>query len=565
MLRGVNRTWLAILPALPPVAALRRDAIAGLIVGIIALPLSIALAVAVGAPPVSGLYTAAFAGAVAAICGGSRHNITGPTAALVPLLNSVVLRHGPRALPMVGLMAGLLLLAMSMLRFGRLVRYMPGLVVVGFTSGIALSIVFGQLNALLAVPGTDPTLEHFHQRLWDTAIHLGGISLTTPLLGAAALALLVGWPRVSKRIPAPLVVVVVFTALTWIWRIDTPTIASRYGALPSALPRPSLRFFQPGLIFDLIPAAVAVAVLASVESLLSAIVADGMSSSPERHNPDRELRGQGLANLISPLFGGIPATAAIARTAAGIRSGGASRWTGVFHALTVLVATVAFAGLASHIPLTVLAAILLVVAWNIADVPEVQQLLRRAPREDLVVLLSTLGITLFFDLTYAIGFGIVASTVLLIRRMVTVPAAAELLPGEDGQIRQVSPELSRILQSRPDIAFFNVQGALSFHTAAAFEYQLLQLDQRPLVLRMKDVHHIDTSGLLTLEGIIKHRQRHDARVVMTAIQPELYPILDRFGIITLLGPDGVFTATRAAIAALDAARPTTVSTPTNHE
>ena len=539
---------------LAPLGSIRRDAVAGVVVGIIALPLSIALAVAIGAPPVAGLYTAVFAGATAAIFGGSKHNITGPTAALVPVLSHTVLLHGVAALPMVGLLAGLMLVIMSVLKVGRLVRYMPGPVVVGFTAGIALSILFGQLNNFLAVSGTDPTLEHFHQRTWDTFRHLGALGFTTPAIAFASLIILLGWERVPKMnvVPAPLVAVVAVTSFTWLAGVDTPTLGSRYGAIPGGFPLPSLRFFDAGLIFDLLPAALSVAVLGSIESLLSAVVADGMAPSRERHDPDRELFGQGLANLVSPLMGGVPATAAIARTAAGIRSGAQSRLTGVFHALTVLAATIALGGLAGHIPLTVLAAILLVVAWNIAEVPELARLIRRAPREDLVVLVSTILITLFFDLTYAIGFGVIASAVLLIRQLVQLPAAQELLPDETGRIQQVSLELSNLIQTRPDIAFFSAQGMLSFHSVAAFEYELNGSGRNPLVLRMKDVHHIDTSGLLTLEGVIEHRQKHGGRIILTAVQPDLYPVLDRFGIVAKLGQENLFDHTRCAIASIDA-------------
>ncbi len=539
---------------LPTLASFRSNMIAGMVVGIIALPLSIALAVAVGVQPIAGLYTAIFAGAVASVTGGSNYNITGPTAALVPLLSHAVLRFGAGALPTIGLMAGVMLVVMGLLKFGRVMRYMPGLVIVGFTAGIALSIGFGQLNTFLAVSGTDPTLDHFHEKTWDTFSHLNSVGWTTPFVGLASLVMLAGWGRLPKlsRLPGILVAVAAITGLTWAFGIDTPTLASRYGALPRGLPTPDFTFFDAGLAFDLLPVAISVAILGAVESLLSAVVADGMGASPTRHNPNRELIGQGLANIVSPIMGGVPATAAIARTAAGIRSGGTSRLTGVFHSLTVLAATLALGGLAGHIPLTTLAAVLLVVAWRIAEAPEVIRLIRKAPREDLIVLLSTIFITLFFDLSYAIGFGVLASAVLLIRRLVRIPAAAELLPDASGRITQVSPELSELIQTRPDVAFFTAQGTLSFHSVAAFEYELTGTRVSPLILRMKDVHHVDTSGLLTLEGVIEHRQRHGGRIILTAIQPDLYPILQRFGIIATLGPENVFEHTRDAIASIDA-------------
>jgi len=537
--------------SIPSASELRTNAIAGLVAGIIALPLSIALAVAVGVAPIAGLYTAVFAGAAASIFGGSRFNITGPTAALVPLLSHVVLAHGAGALPMVGLMAGVLLLAMSRLGFGALVRYMPGTVIIGFTAGIALSIIFGQVNTFLAVLGTDPTLEHFHEKTWDTLKHLDSVRWTTPLVGVAALVILIGSPRVLPKVPPVLVAVIAITAATWGLDIDTPTLASKYGELPRELPRPSLGFWEMDLFIDLLQPAIAIAILGAVESLLSAVVADGMASERVRHDPNGELRGQGIANLIGPLFGAIPATAAIARTAASIRAGATSRMAGVFHSLTVLTLTLALGPLAGHIPMAALAAVLFYTAWRIAEVPEVTKLIRRAPREDLVVLVSTILITLFFDLTYAIGFGVLASTVLLVRRLVQVPAAAALLPDTTGRIAQVSPELSELIKSRPDIDFFTAQGLLSFHSASAFEYQLQGDEHRPLILRMKDVHHIDTSGMLTLEGIIEHRRSHGGRIILTAIQPEIRPALERFGILDLLGPGNVFEHTKCAIASID--------------
>ena len=498
------------------------------------------------------MYTAAAAGFTASAVGGSRFNITGPTAALVPIVGHVVLTHGARALPLLAAMAGLLLVAMSRMRAGRLMRFMPGLVVTGFTAGIALSIAFGQLNSFLAVRGTDASLEHFHERVADTFAHLGSVGVTTPVLGGAMLLLLIAWPRVplARRVPGPLVAVVTATVATLLLRLDTPTLAERYGAIPAGVPAPSLAFLDPALVLPLLPAALSVAVLGAVESLLSATVADGMASAEVRHDPDRELLGQGLANLVAPLFGGMPATAAIARTATGIRNGGTSRLTGMVHALTVFVATVALGEFAGQIPLTALAAVLLVVAWNIAEVPEVVRLLRRAPREDLIVLLATITITVFTDLTYAIAFGVVASMFLLLRQMSRLPAAQALLPDESGRIVQVSQELSDLIQSRPDVTVFTAQGLLSFHSAASFEYELGGAARETLILRMKDVRHIDTTGLLTLEGVIEHRQRRGHRTLISAVQPEIRDVLDRFGILDLVGRAQVFEATRDAIASV---------------
>lgn len=545
----------AIMPASSPGRyALRQNAIAGVVVGVIAIPLSIALAVAVGAPPIAGLYTAVVAGAVAAIFGGSEYNITGPTAALVPVLAHASQLHGPDSLPLLALLAGLLLLGFSALRAGQLVRLIPGTVIVGFTAGIALSIAFGQLNTFFAVEGTDGSLEHFHEKFADTLAHAGNIAPAAPLLGLLGIAVLLLTPRIRgmARIPGPLVAVVVVTAIAWRFDVDAPTLASVYGDLPTSPPVPDLGFLDARLAFDLLPLAVSVSVLAGIESLLSAVVADGMSGHRRPHDPTRELRGQGLGNVAASLLGGIPATAAIARTGAGIRSGATNRLTGVFHALTVLAAILVLGGLAGHVPLTALAAILMVIAWRIADAPEVVRLVRRAPREDAVIVVATMLVTLFFDITLAVGFGMLASAGLLIRRMMKLPAARELLPDENGRIRDVSPELSALIQAHPHIAFFTASELLSFHSAAAFEYGLAARSHDPLILRMKDVHHVDATGLLRLEGIIEHRQGRGTRVVLTAIQPQVRAALDRFGLLDKLGRENIFDHTRDAIAALTA-------------
>ncbi len=526
-----------------------RNIAAGVVVGIVALPLSLALAVAVGVSPIVGLYTAAFAGLVAAACGGSEFNVTGPTAALVPLLSHVVITHGVAALPMVAVLSGLILVAMSRLRFGRVMRFMPGLVVTGFTAGIAIVLAVGQLNAFLAVGGTNPTLEHFHERALDTIEHLSTVTMSTPLLGLASIGLLVAWPRLPalRRVPGPLAALLGASAAVPLLGIDTPTLADRYGQLSGALPLPSLGFFDVAALATLLPASASVAVLGAVESLLSAMVADGLANAEVRHDPDRELLGQGLANIVSPIMGGMPATAAIARTATGIRSGATSRISAMTHSLTVLGATLLLAPLAGMIPLTALAAVLIVVAWNIAEVPEVTRLLRRAPRGDLVVLVSTILITVFFDLTYAIGFGVVVSVALLLRKLIALPAAQELLPDATGRIQEVSPELSDLIQERSDLKVFTVQGLLSFHSAAAFEYELWGAEYDTVILRMKDVRDIDTTGLLTLEGVIEHRHRRGKRTLITAVPDHLLEVMDRFGLLDLVGRDHVFAATRDAI------------------
>lgn len=446
-------------------------------------------------------------------------------------------------------MAGFLLIAMSLFKLGRLIKYVPSLVVVGFTAGISLSIAFGQLDLLLDVHRVDPSLHHFIDRLRNTASNLNSVRLISPLLGFTAIAFLIWWQGRQWRVPGALVALVAATALVWGLAVETPTIQSRYGQMPTGFPSPDFGFFEAELILNLLPAAFAVAILAGLESLLSAMVADGMSTGGRRHDPNKELLGQGIANLVSPFMRGIPATAAIARTGVGIRNGATSRMTGVVHSGVVLAAAVALGSLAGHIPLTVLAAILIVTAWNIANVPEIVRLMKSASREDLLVLVVTMIVTLVFDLSYAIAIGVIISMLVLIRHLIKVPAASEMMPNASGDIQIVSHELSSEMIARPDIAFFNAWGIISFHCAASFEYQL-QRDDRPLVLRMKDVYHIDTSGLITLQGIIEHRKSHGKIMLLSAVQPEVLASLKRFGLIDLLGPENVYARTKDAIAAI---------------
>lgn len=512
---------------------LLQNVLAGVIVGVIAFPLSIALAVAVGVSPVAGLYTAVFAGGTAALLGGSRFNITGPTAALVPLLLHLSIAHGPQAIPVAAVLAGVILVVMGLLRFGRLIRFMPQLVIVGFTAGIAVSIAFGQVNNLLGLSGTDARLEHFHERLLDTVRHLGTMEPASAALGLGCVVFLFAYQARPRRIPGALLAVVGATAIAQVFDLDVSTVSSRYGALPKSLPTPSLDFFDFGLAVDLLPSAAAIAVLAAVESLLSAVVADGMAADGIRHDADRELVGQGIANLVAPVFGGVAATAAIARTAAGIRNGATSRITGIVHAVTVLVLTVALAGFAGEIPLAALAAVLVVVAYGIADLPELSRLLRTAPREDLIALVGTILVTIFLDLTFAIALGVLTSTVILLRRLNRVPVVHRVLEDiEDApdEPSPYSPALQSLLREHPDVLFFNAQGVISFHSAAAFEATLPTHDPRPLVIRMRDIHHVDSSGLITLAGIVQHRERAGGRTILTDVRPEVAATMHRFGL-----------------------------------
>ena len=327
-------------------------------------------------------------------------------------------------------------------------------------------------------------------------------------------------------------------------------MATKYGDLPRGLPDIGLPHFEWDLAKALLPTAFAVAVLAGVESLLSAVVADNMAQTHERHNPDRELFGQGLANIAASVTGGIPATAAIARTGAGVQNGATSRFSGVVHSIFVFSCTLALAPLVGHIPLAVLAGILMVTAYRIADVKGLRRIMRGAPRSELLVLALTIGLTVFLDLTYAILAGVVISVIIVLRQLTSHATAIQLKPDELGLIRQVSPGLAAMIMSRPDIAFYNAQGMLSFHSSSALERVLLEDEPRPLILRMKDVSYIDISGLMALEHIISERKRRGRRVLLTAVQPGVMMAIRKYGILSELGWSNVFRSTADAITSL---------------
>jgi SulP family sulfate permease len=364
---------------------------------------------------------------------------------------------------------------------------------------------------------------------------------------------MLAWPFVQdflpklKAIPPTFLALIAVSLMVFYIDIDTPTIATRYGDLPGSFPKPTFDWLDLDLLIKLIPSSIAVAILMGVETLLTAVMADNLAGTSRRHKATKELFGQGVANIIAPIFGGIPATAAIARTGAGIQNGATSRLSGITHAVFVLTATIALGSMVGHIPMTVLAAILIVVAWRIISFPELVKMAKTAPRQDHIVLFSTLIITVTVDLTYAIAAGVFISLILLLKQLTSLESASELEPDENGQIRQVSAELSKTMQQRKDIIFFNAQGLISFHSAFEFERRLLEHDTRPLILRMKDVKYIDTTGLMTLDSIVKARQKLGSRVMLSAIQPTVFNSLRKFGILESVGSENVFAGTALAI------------------
>jgi SulP family sulfate permease len=522
-------------------ADLRADLVAGVVVGIVALPLSMALAVACGVPPQHGLYTAVIAGAVAALAGGSAVQVTGPTAAFVVLLAPISATYGVAGLLLASGMAGVLLLAMGLARFGRLLEFVPYPVTAGFTAGIAVVIASLQVKDFLGLPlASLPS--HFGARLAALAAALPGARWADAVVGAATLALLLLWPRVTRKIPSPLVALVggalLALALAAFAGAEAATLGDRFTweaggrtgsgvpplppvfALPWSLPGPDGAPL--GLSFDLLrallPSALAIAMLGGLESLLSAVVADGMSG--RQHDPDGELLGQGLANLVAPFFGGFAATGAIARTATNVRAGARSPVAAVTHALFVLAALVALAPLLAWLPMASLAALLFVVAWNMAEARHFVRVVRTAPRSDVLVLLVCFGLTVVFDMVIAVGVGVVLAALLFMRRMAEVSGVA--------LATQSHPLVTGL---PPNVVVYEVSGPLFFGAAHKAMGALARVASGVdvVLLDLQAVPAIDATGVVNLGSAIDRLAGAGVFVVLGGAQPQPFRAFLRAG------------------------------------
>jgi SulP family sulfate permease len=406
-----------------------RDVLAGVIVGIVALPLAIAFGIASGVSPAQGLATAIVAGFLISALGGSRVQIGGPTGAFVVIVYGVVQRHGVDGLALATLIAGSLLVIMGFARLGTVIQFVPYPVTVGFTAGIALIIATSQLRDVLGfdiaeLPAAFPAQLAAY---WE---HAGSVNPAALAIGLGCTVLVAVWPKILPRIPGSLVAILASTAAVSLFHLPVETIGDRFGAVPASLPAPRVPFFTWADVRSVFPDAVSIALLGAIESLLSAVVADGMAGT--RHRPNMELVAQGVANLAAPLFGGVPATGAIARTATNVKSGARTPIAGMVHALVLLAILYLFGSWASLIPLAALGGILLVVAWNMSELHVVRSLLR-SPRSDVVVLLATFGLTVLLDLTIAIQVGMVLAAFLFMRRMAEISEAGYVrrMVGED--------------------------------------------------------------------------------------------------------------------------------------
>ena len=518
--------------------------VAGLIVGIVALPLAMAFAIASGAKPEQGLYTAIVAGVVVSVFGGSRVQIAGPTGAFIVILASITAKYGIEGLQTATLMAGVILLLMGWARLGSVIRYIPDPVIIGFTTGIATLIWVTQWRDFFGLPAVGG--EHFHQKLMNLLHAFPQLHLATALLAAFALMLLIVTPRIPylRRIPAPLIAMVSATLIVAIWRPEgVATIGSAFGGIPQTLPTLGLPDLSLPRMLELIGPAFTIAMLGAIESLLSAVVADGMAGT--RHDSNQELVGQGLANMLTPLFGGFAATGAIARTATNIRNGGNSPLAGIVHSVVLLAVIVALAPLAVHIPLCALAAILFVVAWNMSELPHFVRMLRRAPRYDVGILLVTYVLTVFVDLVVAVNIGVILASLVFLQRMasaveVRVHQHADL----ESELRAAGLE-----QLPNDVVVYGIDGPLFFGGASNLEHALVSSHTLPrvLIIRLGRVPFMDVTALNALEEVATTLQKRGVRVMLSEANVRVSGKLHNAGLTELLGADAVHASLSAAL------------------
>jgi len=522
---------------------IRNNVMAGLVVGIVALPLAMAFAIASGARPEQGLYTAIVAGLLTSVFGGTRVQISGPTGAFIAVLSIITAQHGIAGLQIATLMAGVILLVFGIARLGAVIKYIPNPVIAGFTAGIAVIIFVGQWKDFLGLSPAPAGL-HFHAKLWSLIEALPTISPATTGLALLALVILTLGPRYLKRIPAPLIALLMVTVLQAVFRFKgVATIGSTFGGIPRTLPALSLPSLEPAQVLSLVGPAFTIALLGAIESLLSAVVADGMAGT--RHDSNQELIGQGIANIIAPLFGGFAATGALARTATNIRNGATSPLAGIVHCVFLVLVILLLAPLASAIPLCCLSAILFVVAWNMSEVRHVLRVLRGAPKVDVGILLLTFFLTVFVDLVVAVNVGVIFAALFFMRRMADSVNIEEHIEEQPESAAPGSPAVP----ANNGVVIYSIEGPFFFGAAEKLERSLEHVHRATstLILRLGNVPFVDATGIFAIEEIITDFKRHGAAVLLVEVRPNVRYKLERGGVIAHVGPDNVIDTLEQAL------------------
>ena len=522
--------------------AFTQDLVAGLTVGLVALPLAMAFAIASGVAPQAGIYTAVVAGFLISALGGSRTQIGGPTGAFVVIVAGIVVKFGLSGLALVGMMAGVILLVMGLTGLGSAVKYIPRPVTIGFTNGIALLIASTQIKDFFGLH-TAAVPSEFLPRMAMLVERAATLQWQTVVIAVASLAIILLWPRLTKRIPGSIVALLVATLAVTIFHLPVETIGSKFGGIPQGFPHFSLPAFHAALIIPLLPSAFTVALLAAVESLLSAVVADSMSG--DKHNSNMELAAQGIANIVSPLFGGIPATGAIARTATNIRSGALTPMSGMIHAATLLAILLVAAPLARFVPLGALAAVLFVVAYNMGEWREIGTILSLSVA-DIAVWITTFALTVLADLTVAVGVGMALAALLYIYRVAETTTVQAVTPEylEDGQ--------AHILQDKEipaDVTILRIHGPFLFGTTEKLADATRNLSEfrEIVVLRLRNMTALDATGIHALEQFSERLHKAGKTLLLCGARDQPSQLLSRSDFLKHLGPENILPNVQAAI------------------
>ena len=519
-----------------------KDVIAGIIVAVIALPLSIALALASGVNPENGLYTAIVAGFIISFLGGSRVQIAGPTAAFCTIIAGIVYRSGMEGLIVATVLAGGILILMGVLRFGSLIRFIPYTITTGFTAGIAVTIAIGQLKDFMGLTFHESPVETM-EKLIEVGKCITSFNWQAFVVAMVSLAILIFWPKKLAKIPASLIAVLVGAAMVKLLDMNVNTIGSLY-EINGGLPKFAMPNFSMGLVKEVLPDAFTIAVLAAVESLLSCVVADGMINS--RHNSNTELIAQGAGNIASGLFGGIPATGAIARTAANIKNGGRTPIAGMVHAVTLALVMVVLMPYAALIPMPTIAAILMMVAYNMCGWRQFVAIVKTSPKSDILVLVLTFGLTVVFDLVVAIEVGLILAALLFMKRMSDV---AHVHAWKDAHDPALENQADLILKEIPKHTLvYEIDGPMFFGAAEKFMNFPMAKDAEVLILRMRNVPAMDVSGLRAIESVQQQCAKHNVTLILSHVCEQPLTVIRKAELDKVIGEENFCANIDAALA-----------------
>lgn len=516
-----------------------KNIVAGLIVGVVALPLAMAFAIASGATPAQGLYTAIIAALLVGVFGGSRVQIAGPTGAFIVILAGITAKYGISGLQIASLMAGFILLFMGIMKLGSVIKFIPDPVIVGFTSGIGVIIFVGEWKDFFGLPIKIPLSTPFYEKILNLFAALPQFDFGTTSLALLSLLLVIITPRIIKRIPGPLVAMVFATALQRLFHFhDVATLGSTFGNIPERLPQLHLPAVSFDTLLTLIAPAFTIALLGSIESLLSATAADGMAGT--RHNSNQELIGQGLANIVAPLFGGFAATGAIARTATNIRNGGNSPISAITHSILLILVLLFLAPLAADIPLCTLAAILFVVAYNMSDVPHFISMLKNAPNYDVIILLVTFLLTIFVNLVVAVNLGVILAMLFFVRRMYQ---SVEIKPHHSESLEK-ELTASGLIALPENTLVYSIQGPFFFGVAEKVEHALMitHTDPKIIIFCLANVPFMDMTGLETFHEVIEKFQARGIKVYLCEANEKIAKKLVKTGIVHCVVDKKIFSS-----------------------